>query len=155
VRFVDEHDEVARNVVEQRRRWLTGQPPGKMARIIFDAVAVADLAHHLEIEHGPLMQALRFEQLAFRFELRAVPRELRLDGLDGLLGAVASGDEVRFRIDGDLVVPPDRLPSDRVECRQPVDLVAEQLDADGGVLVRRLNFDDVTAEVTLPKFRPV
>ena len=57
-----------------------------------------------------------------------------------------AGDEVRFRIDGDLVVPPDRLSSDRVERRQPVDLVAEQLDAEALLFVRGVHLDDVAAD---------
>ena len=41
-----------------------------MPRVVLDAVAVADLANHLEVEHRPLVQPLRLEQLAFRLELR-------------------------------------------------------------------------------------
>ena len=43
VRFVDEHQGVVRQVIEQRRRRLARQASGEMARIILDAVAVADL----------------------------------------------------------------------------------------------------------------
>ena len=42
-----------------------------MARVVLDAVAVADLANHLEVEHRPLVQPLRFEQLALRARARA------------------------------------------------------------------------------------
>ena len=66
------HDEqrIGRQIVEQRRRRLTRRPPGEMARVVLDAVAVADLLDHLEIEHRPLMQPLRLEDLALRLELR-------------------------------------------------------------------------------------
>ena len=75
------------------------------------------------------MQPVRLEDLAFRFELAAVPAELRLDALDRLLRPVARRDEVRLRIDRDLVVAPQRLAGQRIERDQLVDLVAEQLDA--------------------------
>ncbi len=38
-----------------------------------------------------------------------------------------------------------RLPGQRVERHQLVDLVAEELDSDSGVLIRRDDFDDVAA----------
>ena len=54
-------------------------------------------------------------------------------------------DEVRLRIDGQALVPLHHLAGDRIERRQPVDLVAEQLDPQPDVLVRRVDLDDVAA----------
>ena len=65
-----------------------------MTRVVLDAVAVTDFAHHFEIEHGALVEPLRFEQFAFCFQLRAVPAEFFLDGFDREAGALARGDEV-------------------------------------------------------------
>jgi hypothetical protein len=65
VTLVDDHQRVVGQVVEQRRRRLARRAARQMARVVLDAVAVADLAHHLEVEHRALVQALRFEQLAF------------------------------------------------------------------------------------------
>ena len=39
VRFVDEHQEIARKIIQQGWRRLARQPSGKVARIILDAVA--------------------------------------------------------------------------------------------------------------------
>ena len=58
VGFVDEEEEVAGNVVEQGRRRLAGQASGEVARVVLDAVAVADGLDHLEIEAGALVDAL-------------------------------------------------------------------------------------------------
>ena len=60
-----------------------------MARIVLDAMAVADLPNHLEVEHGPLMETLGLQQLPFGFELAAVPLQFLLDRFDRLLGPVA------------------------------------------------------------------
>ena len=51
VRFVDEEQEIVRDVIEQRGRRFAGQASGHVARIIFDAVAIADGAHHFDVEH--------------------------------------------------------------------------------------------------------
>src|SRR5437016_6175323 len=105
-----------------------GHPSRQMARVVLDPVAIADLADHLEIEHRPLMQPLRFEQPALRLEDAAAPGELLLDRLDRAARALARRDEVRLRIHRDLVVLPEGLAGQRIERRELVDLVAEQLD---------------------------
>ena len=143
--FVDDDQRVARQVVEQRRRRLAGAAAGQMARVVLDAVAVADLANHLEIEHRALVQPLRFEQLPFALELRAPLDQLRLDGLDRLLQPRARRDEVRLRIHRHAIVAAERLAGQRIERHQLVDLVAEEPDAQRRFLVRRIHLDDVAA----------
>src|ERR1035438_6219735 len=65
-----------------------------MPRIILDAVAVADLLHHLQVEHGALPQALRFDQLALFLQFLMPPVELRHDAghgrVSGLVGLPTS-----------------------------------------------------------------
>jgi hypothetical protein len=91
---------IVRQVVEQRGRRFARQASGKMARIILDAVAVADLLHHFEIEHGALIEALRFDELALLFELRTPPVELvRMLSMALSFGFVAH-HVVRLGIDG-------------------------------------------------------
>src|SRR5437868_1793531 len=82
-----------------------GGAAGQMAGVVLDAVAVADLPDHLEVEHRPLVQPLRLEELPLRLQLAAIPGELGLDRFDGAARALARRDEVRFRIDRNLVVP--------------------------------------------------
>ena len=146
VALVHDHQRIVRQVVEQRGRRRAGRAARQVAGVVLDPVAVADLPDHLEVEHRPLVQALRLEQLAFRLELPAIPLELLLDRSDRLLRAVARGDEVRLRVDRHLVEPPDHLSGQRVEPGELVDLVAEQADAQRVLLVRRHDFDDVAAD---------
>ena len=87
--LVDDRERVGRQVVEQRRRRLARLTAGEVPRVVLDAVAVADLLDHLEVEHRPLVQAVRLEHLAFGLELTAIPGELRLDALDRRLGPLA------------------------------------------------------------------
>ena len=85
VRLVDHHEEVAREVVEQRERRLPGRAAVEHARVVLDAVAVAELLHHLEVVLGALAQAVRLEQLALLLEHRDVPLELLADRRGGAL----------------------------------------------------------------------
>ena len=62
--FIDEQQCIVRQVIEQRRRRFARKTARKMPRIIFNAVAIADLLDHFQIEHGALIQPLRFDQLA-------------------------------------------------------------------------------------------
>ena len=62
VRLVDDEQEVGREVVEQRRGRLAGGAAGEVPRVVLDAAAVAELLHHLEVEHRALVEALRLEQ---------------------------------------------------------------------------------------------
>ena len=61
VRFVDEHQVIARKIIEQRRRRLAGQAPREVARIVFDAMAVAHGLDHLQVVHGALVHSLRLD----------------------------------------------------------------------------------------------
>jgi hypothetical protein len=108
-------------------------------------VAVPDLFDHLEVEHRPLVQALRLEQPSLGFEHAAPPGQLLFDRFDRSSRPLARRHEVRFRIHGNLVVLAQRLTGQRVKRRQLVHLVAEQLDAEALLFVRRNHFYDVAA----------
>ena len=70
VALVDDQQRIRRQIVEQTRRRLARRAPGKKARVVFDAVAVADFADHLDVEARALLEPLRFEQLAARSSVR-------------------------------------------------------------------------------------
>ena len=99
VALVDDQQGVGRQVVEQRRRRLARRAAGEVPRVVLDAVAVADLLDHLEVEHRPLVQALRLEHPPLVLEESAALGQLELDRLGGVLQPVAGGDEVRLRVD--------------------------------------------------------
>ena len=67
--FVDEHQRVGRQVIEQRRRRLARPAPGQIAGIVFDAGAIAHFQHHFQIEQGALLQPLRLDQLVLIAQL--------------------------------------------------------------------------------------
>src|SRR5207249_10058570 len=100
VRLVNEDEVVAREVVEQCWRRLAGQTAGEVARVVLDAVAVADGLDHLEVEARALMNALRLDEAAFFFELGLPVDELGDDGVDGGGLALGLDDIMAFWIDG-------------------------------------------------------
>ena len=72
-------------------------------RVVLDAVAEADLLHHLEVVLGAHAEALGLEQLALLLEGGQALLELLLDAHDGLLHPLLAGDVVGGRVDDELV----------------------------------------------------
>ena len=67
VGLVDEDEEVAGEVVEQGGWGFSGEAGGEVARVVLDAVAVADGFDHLEVEASALVDALGLDEAAFFF----------------------------------------------------------------------------------------
>src|SRR5216683_4650116 len=101
--LVDDHQKILRKVVDQSWRWLAPLASRKMAAVILDAVAIAQLPHHLEIEQRPLRQPLRFEQSVLRTQLGQALVELLADVLHRFEEALSRRDVVRAWIDRDAV----------------------------------------------------
>ena len=120
-----------------------------MPRVVLDAGARAGLAKHLEVEVGALPQALRLEQPARVFELLHAIHKLDLDVLDRLEELLARRHEVPRRVDVHLVSLREHLAGERVELRDPLDVVAEELDAHGKLFVRGLDLERVAADAEL------
>ena len=68
VGLVDHHQEVVGEVVEQGVGRLARLPAVEWGGVVLDAVAVADLGHHLEVVLGAHAQPLGLEQLALGLE---------------------------------------------------------------------------------------
>jgi len=69
--------------VKQRRRRLARKASGEMARVVFDAVAVAHGLDHFEVIHHALMDALRFHQPSLLLKFRFPPGQFGFYGSDG------------------------------------------------------------------------
>src|SRR5215467_9049800 len=111
-------------------------------------MAVADGAHHFNVEHSALDNALGFHELALLFELFFPPSELFLNGDYGALALVLRHDVVIARVDGDaLDVIHVRTDSsgEWIDLAKRIDFIAEHFDAIGVVFVGWIDFDGVTA----------
>ena len=87
VRLVDDEQPVRREVVEQRPRPRARLAARQVARVVLDAGAVAELAHHLEVERRPLAEPGALEGAALGLELADALLHLGLDVDDRLLAA--------------------------------------------------------------------
>jgi hypothetical protein len=143
VRLVDDEEKVLREVVEQRRRRLARTPTREMPRIVLDAVAVAELLDHLEVEHRALVEALCFEELAAPVQFGQPFLELLLDRLDRPVEGLPRRRVEGARVESEAVGARDRRPAERIDPGDLFDLVAKELDAHGDVLVGRMDLQDV------------
>ena len=146
VRLVDDEQPVRREVVEQRPRPRAGLAPRQVARVVLDAGAVAELAHHLEVERRPLAEPRGLERPALGFELADPLLHLGLDVDDGFLELVGRRHVVGGRVDVGLLALGEELAGQRVELGDALDLVAEELDADERLLGGRLELEGVAAD---------
>ena len=94
MRLVDERDVVIGEVVQKRIRRGASRAPVEVARIVLDARGVAELAHHLQVVLGALLEAVRLQDLALSFQFAQPYLELRLDVLDCGREPVFARDEV-------------------------------------------------------------
>src|SRR4051794_6058610 len=79
MRFIDEHQEFARHVIQQRRRWFARQAAREVPRVILDAMAVAHGLDHLQVETSALVYALRLDQPSLFFEFHFPPLQFLKD----------------------------------------------------------------------------
>jgi len=131
VGLVHEQDEVLGKIIEQAGRRFPGLAAIQMAGIVLDAVAVAQLLDHLQIQLGPLLQTLRLHQTPAGLEGRQPFQQLLTDVGRGPLEVVLGGNEVAGRIDDGLAHFRQHIPSQRVHLAHRVDVVTEKLDAQG------------------------
>ena len=115
VRLVDDHEEILGEVVEQAGGPLAGLASGEVARVVLDARARADLEHHLDVEIGARLEALRLEQLPRVAQLRQPLGKLGADQLDRALDRGTRRDEVLRRIDRGFLSCSDDLAGERID----------------------------------------
>ena len=129
VALVDEAQEPLGEVVQEGVGRVAGLAAVEIAGIILDAGAVADLPHHLDVVIGALGDALGLQVLALRREALHRVLQILLDDGDVLL-QVALVRRVVGRGEHRAVGQAGQhMPADHVDLADPVDLVAEELDA--------------------------
>ena len=154
VALVYESQEPFGEIVYQAEWPHSGRPAVKIAGIVLDSGAVADLLDHLQIVlHAPL-QTLGFQMLAYLFEIVALLHHIVLYLPHRTLDALARCDEIVGREDRNLGVDVERGARGGVHRLERFDLVAEEDDAEGelavgGEDVHRVAFDAEAASAEL------
>ena len=145
VRFVDEHQVIAGEIIQQSRRRLARHSSGEMARIIFNAVAVAHHLNHFQIKLHALVDALCFDGAALFFQLHFPPCQFFFDGLDGGDTSLVLHYVVRLGINRKASVLLLYRAEERVDLRQRFHLISPQLDAVGHVVIGGEDLDHIAA----------
>lgn len=104
---------------------------GEVARVVLDALAVADLGEHFKVEARALLQALGLDQLAVTHQLLEPLGQFQLDGFHGGQHLVARRDVVAAGVDSEARNALAHAARERVEQLQAFNLVVEEFDADG------------------------
>ena len=141
---------VVGQIFEQGRRRLAGQAAGEEAAVILDPRAAAGRGDHLQVEIGALLEPLRSSNLPSAIQLLQPLGELVADRLHRLLQRRPGRHIVRVGIDLDVIEAGDLLAGQRIELDDLLDLVAEEADPPGGVLImRREDFEIVAAHAEI------
>ena len=148
VRFVDEHQVVLGHIVEEGWRRFPRQTAAEVARIVLDTVAIADGAHHFDVKHGPLHDALRLDKFSLLLQLLLPPPQLFLNADNGAVALLLRHHVVRLRINRNarqIFLSPAHLTGERIDLPQRIDLVAPHFDAVRLILISGIDFDHVAA----------
>ena len=135
VALVDDEQKILGKIVDQGIGRLPGAPAVEVAGVVFDAVAVADLLHHLHVVADPLLDALRLQGLVLSQKLIPpdlhVPFDVPHGGHELCLprGVVGGGK------DGRVVLVAQHLSGQGVDLGDALDLVSEEADPQGPPLV--------------------
>jgi len=146
VALVDDHQRVRRQVLDEHRRRLARPPPGEVARVVLDAVAVPELAQHLEVEQRALLEPLGFQQPVARLEEGQALAQLLLDGHHRALELLGRRHVMAGRVDVHLGQALEHRALEGVDAVDRLHHVAPQLDAQGvRLLVGGEDLDHVAA----------
>ena len=117
-----------------------------MARVVFDALAEADLVKQLEVVPSALLDTLQLDQLVLLLKKRDALDELRLDGLDRLQYGAAWCDVVAGRVHGKARHASQDVSGQGIEQRQALHDVVEHGQAKGVLaILRGKDIDHVAA----------
>ena len=144
VRLVDDGEVVTGEEIEERVGRLARAAAVDRARVVLDAVAEAHLPHVLEVVLRAHAEPLGLEELALLLEPREALLQFVLDAADGGVHAFVGGGVVGGGEQDELVELLDAVAGERVEHPDRLDVVAEHLDADRGLVVGGMDLEDVT-----------
>ena len=143
--LVHDQQEVGREVVDQGPRPAALLAPGQVAAVVLDAGAVADLAHHLEVEVGALLEARRLQVTPLAGEPGDPLLHLGLDLRDRRQQLVPRRDVVGGGVEVHLAPLGEHLAGERVDLDDLLHLVAEHVHPDQVLAVRWLDLEHVAA----------
>ena len=144
VALVDDEQKVFWEKVEQTVGAHARLATVEVARIVFDARAVAEFANHFEVVAHAFLETLGFERFALLFEERDLRHQIVLDLMNGQVLAFFGGHEEVGGVDLVLVERTEAGSRQTVHLFDAVDLVAPEIDAQHVVGIGQKDVDRVT-----------
>ena len=129
--LVDHQQRVGGQVIKQCGRRCSGFAPGEVARIVFDAVAVAQLHDHFQVEAGALFQPLGFYQFVVGTQVIKALLEFFLDVFDSGEQGFAGRYVVALGVEGKARHFTNHFARQGVEGTDAFDFIVKQLNANG------------------------
>ena len=117
-----------------------------MPGVVLDAVAEADLLHHLDVVLRAHAQALGLELVVGPLEFRQALLQFLLDPADRAIHALGAGHVVAGWEHIELGVLCENLAGDRVQRHEPLDLITEELDPHRVFLIHGEHLDGVSTD---------
>ena len=146
VRLIYHQQKILGEIIYQRKRRLTGLTSRKMARIIFDAGAVAHLLHHLQIIISALLQTLCLQQPAMLIQLIKALVQLLANIIHSAFKILTTRNIVARRENCYMIALRQNLACQHIKFHNAVNLVIEHFNAHSLFTVgRRNNLNHITA----------
>jgi hypothetical protein len=108
-------------------------------------MAEADRLDHLEVEAGALVDSLRLNEAALFFELSLPVGEFGEDVIDGCVLALRKNNVMALWINGQARILLLDGAEQRIDLRERIDLVPEELNAKRVLVVCRIDLDHIPA----------
>ena len=145
--LIYDDQEFIREIIQQCLGRRPRRPAVHMPRVILDAGAEAGLSEHLNVIVGALRDPLRFKQLVLCAEAFHLFLQLLADPLNRFLHLPVGRDIMRRWEHADKGQGALRLSCQRIDLRDPVDLISEELHPVGKVVgVRRKDVQDIPSD---------
>ncbi|CCX41509.1 unknown [Clostridium sp. CAG:1024] len=128
VRFVHKEQKILRKIVDERKRRFARPSAVKIAAVVLDAAAKADLTHHFQIVFRALRKPLRLDELAVAGQLLDAERTVPFNLLHGGHELFVARRVVRSGEDRDVRAVAENFARDRRHLADAVHLVPEELD---------------------------
>ena len=129
--FVDEHQKILGKVVQKGIRRVAGLAAVKVAAVVFDARAKADLAHHFDIIARALAKPHSIERLALVLQLLGPHLQIPLDLVDVFVHLFAVHGIMCCGKDHCVLQRAQHVAADHLDLADAVNLVAEKFNTQG------------------------
>lgn len=137
MRFIDKQQKVLGKIIQQGCRRFARLSPVKMTRIVFNAVAIAQLLHHFEIKLRALFQTLLLHQTVGIVELPQPFPEFRPDVTHGAAQVLPVGNVVAGGINNGFGNPAQHLAGKGIYLAHGIQNIPEKLHPQRPVRARR------------------